>query len=81
MLTPQAKAGVEKILGNDDLASISTWLDDVRNAKRHHVGPLKSNAEAAAFSAKFPTNELWHYVDLPVGATNCSYVCYRAEFA
>ena len=67
MLNPQAKASVEKILGNDDLASVSTWLDDVRNAKKHHVGPLKADAEAKDFNAKFPTNELWHYVDLPVG--------------
>ena len=69
MLTPQAKSNIEKILGNDDFASISTWLDDVRNAKKHNVGPLKSDPEAAAFNEKFPTNELWHYVDLPVGAT------------
>ena len=42
LLTPAAKTSIEEILGNDDLASISTWLDDVRNAKKHHV-PIHSS--------------------------------------
>jgi hypothetical protein len=67
MLTPKAKASVVKILGNEDLASIATWLDDVRLAKKHHSGPLKEDAEAKEFK-RFPLNEVWHYVDLPVGS-------------
>jgi hypothetical protein len=69
MLTPEARAKVEKILGNDDLAATAGWLDDVRLAKKHHSGPLKDDPEAKAFNAKFPMNEVWHYVDLPVGST------------
>jgi len=29
---------------------------------------LSDDAEARAFNAKFPTNALWHFVDLPLGA-------------
>jgi len=72
MLTPEAKAKIEKILGNDDLAAIAGWLDDVRLAKKHQSGPLKNDPEAMELNAKFPMNEVWHYVDLPVGFTQYS---------
>src|SRR5476651_2142770 len=65
MLTPEAKAKIEKILGNDDLAAIGGWLDDVRLAKKHHTGPLKNDPEAKEFNGRFPANDVWHYVDLP----------------
>jgi hypothetical protein len=68
MLTPQAAENVKKILGDESLADVSTWLDDVRNAKKHHSGPLKYDDEAQAFNAKFPANEVWHFVNLPVGS-------------
>jgi hypothetical protein len=29
---------------------------------------LSDDAEARAFNAKFPTNALWHFVDMPLGA-------------
>lgn len=72
MLTPEARAKIEKILGNDDLAAIAGWLDDVRLAKKHRSGPLKDDPEAKEFNARFPMNEVWHYVDLPVGFTKYS---------
>jgi hypothetical protein len=70
LLTPEAKKSVEQILGNDDLAAVSTWLDDVRNLAHHHSGPLKGDAEAIEFNSRFPANDKWHYVDLPVGSPN-----------
>ncbi len=31
---------------------------------------MKDDPEAGAFNAKFPTNALWHFVDLPLGAVD-----------
>lgn len=72
MLTGIARAKVEAILGRDRMPAVATWLDDVRNAKKHSVGPLKSDPEARAFNDKFPENDEWHYVNLPVGLTTYS---------
>jgi S1/P1 Nuclease len=72
MLTPKARIEIQKLLGDDDLASIAVWLDDVRNLAYHHSGPLRDDPEAMAFNAKFAENDSWHFVDLPVGFTNYS---------
>jgi hypothetical protein len=72
MLTPEARIEIQKLLGDDDLASIAVWLDDLRNLAHHHSGPLRDDPEAMAFNAKFPENDSWHFVDLPVGLTNYS---------
>jgi S1/P1 Nuclease len=54
-------------LGHDtDLPSIANWADEVRAAASGR-GPLSDDPEARAFNAKFPTNALWHFVDLPLG--------------
>jgi hypothetical protein len=66
-LTPEARAHVVKILGNDDLAAIAIWMDDLRSAA-FHTGPLGSDPEALKFNAEFPGNGQWHYVDLPLGS-------------
>jgi hypothetical protein len=65
-LSPSARAAVIRILGNDDLAAVAVWADDLRSVARHQ-GPLANDAEAHAFNAKFPRNYSWHYVDLPLG--------------
>jgi len=53
--------------GHDtDLPSIANWADDVRAAAGGR-GPLRDDPEARAFNDKFPTNALWHFVDLPLG--------------
>jgi hypothetical protein len=72
MLSSKARGEIQKLLGNDDLASIAVWLDDVRNLAHHHSGPLKDDPEAKAFNSKFPENDSWHFVNLPVGFTNYS---------
>jgi S1/P1 Nuclease len=69
-LYPTAQSHIAALLaqGHDtDLPSIANWADEVRAAASGR-GPLKDDAEAAAFNAKFPTNALWHFVDLPLGA-------------
>jgi S1/P1 Nuclease len=69
-LTPGTQTRIATLLaqGHDaDLPSIANWADDVRAAASGY-GPLKDDAEARAFNAKFPTNALWHFVDLPLGA-------------
>jgi hypothetical protein len=52
---------------NTDLPSIANWADEVRAAASGR-GPLSDDPEVRAFNAKFPTNALWHFVDLPLGA-------------
>jgi hypothetical protein len=69
-LSSAAQAHIAAILaaGHDsDLPSIANWADNVRAAAAGH-GPLNDDPEARAFNAKFPTNALWHFVDLPLGA-------------
>ena len=71
-LSPAAQSHVAALLaeGHDtDLPSIANWADEVRAAASGR-GPLSDDAEARAFNAKFPTNALWHFVDLPLGAGN-----------
>jgi S1/P1 nuclease len=71
-LTPATQSQVAALLaqGHDvDLPSVANWADEVRAAASGR-GPLKDDPEAEAFNAKFPTNALWHFVDLPLGAEN-----------
>ena len=69
-LSPSTQSHVAALLtqGHDtDLPSIANWADDVRAAAAGR-GPLSDDPEARAFNEKFPTNALWHFVDLPLGA-------------
>lgn len=66
-LTPEARSHVVKILGSDDLASIASWMDDLRTAY-FHTGPLASDPDALRMNSLFPNNGQWHYVDLPLGS-------------
>ena len=65
-LTADARRHVVAILGSDDLASIASWMDELRSAY-FHTGPLAADPEALRFNAEFPKNSEWHYVDLPLG--------------
>ena len=65
--TTQSHVAALLAQGHDtDLPSIANWADEVRAAGSGR-GPLSDDAEARAFNAKFPTNALWHFVDLPLG--------------
>ncbi len=66
-LSTEARAHVVKILGSDDIASIASWMDQVR-AAYFHSGPLGDDPEALRFNHEFPKNGEWHYVDLPLGS-------------
>ncbi len=69
-LSPATQSRIEAILApgaETDLPSIANWADEVRAAASGR-GPLSNDAEARAFNSKFPTNALWHFVDLPLGA-------------
>jgi hypothetical protein len=65
-LNAKGRAGVTKVLGSIDLASIATWPDDVKLAARGK-GPLVNDPEANTFNHAFPKNGLWHFVNLPLG--------------
>jgi S1/P1 Nuclease len=67
-LTPAAKARVDGILAGDKLDMTPVWMDRVRDVAKGMDGPLKDDADAAAFNAKFKYNSTWHYVDLPLEA-------------
>jgi hypothetical protein len=72
-LTPQVKARIAGILAGDKLAMTPIWLDKARSAgKNPPTGPLKDDAETKAFIADFAHNDIWHYVNLPVGAVSYS---------
>ena len=78
-LTPQVSAALARILQDTDtlspgaLASVATWADDVRARARHGTvaeGWGQADIEEAdQFNADNPSNPLWHFVDLPLGAT------------
>ena len=57
---------VTAILGTNDLASVSVWADHLRDAQRNR-GPLRSDPQAHDFNRRFPHNDSWHYVNLPLG--------------
>ena len=66
MLQPSARQAVVRILGNDDLAAVSTWADELKQAEKLQ-GPMADNPEAAGVNAKFPANHRWHFADLSLG--------------
>jgi hypothetical protein len=71
-LSPEVRAIVHELLirgRSSNLAAVSTWADDVREASRGR-GPLVNDPEAASFNQAFPENFLWHFVDLPLGTEN-----------
>ncbi len=53
LLHERARRQVKTILGTDDLAGVSVWLDQLRSAD-HGTGPLAGNVEAATFNKKIP---------------------------
>jgi hypothetical protein len=71
-LSASAQSHVAALLAqgyDTDLPSIANWADEVRAAASGR-GPLSDDAEARAFNSKFPTNALWHFLDLPLGAND-----------
>jgi hypothetical protein len=72
LLPTDVRTRIERLLASGpdrDLASVSTWADDVREASRGR-GVLVGDPEAGSFNQRFPNNYLWHFVDLPLGSTS-----------
>jgi hypothetical protein len=71
LLSTNTAARVERILGTNDLASVAVWADQVRDAQRNR-GPLRNDPEVREFNRRFPNNQNWHYVNLPLGTLRYS---------
>jgi hypothetical protein len=72
LISPTTQAKVQELLaqgGDKDLVSIASWADQVIIAS-HDEGPLRGNQEAIEFNQKFPKSGMWHFVNLPLGATS-----------
>ena len=72
VLSPTSRAKVQELLregGNEDLISVASWPDEVLIAA-HDEGPLRGNQEAIEFNQKFPKSGMWHFVNLPLGASS-----------
>ncbi len=70
LISSGTRAKVEALLkqcGEEDLASASTWADDIRpNARSDKPRPQ----DADSFNRQFPDNSNWHFVDLPLGTNS-----------
>lgn len=65
-LTAEARAAIQPLLrSGETLATIATWPDDVKRAKKK-TGPLAHDSEAQRFDETFPDNREWHFVNLPL---------------
>jgi hypothetical protein len=72
LLAADVARRVERILGTNDLGSVAVWADHVREAQRNR-GPLRSDPEVQEFNRRFPQNQNWHYVNLPLGTLRYSH--------
>jgi hypothetical protein len=70
LINAETRAKVQALLsqsGEHDLASASTWADDIRpNARSDRPRPQ----DADAFNSRFPDNASWHFVNLPLGTSS-----------
>ena len=70
LISSETQAKVQQLLnqsGDRDLASASTWADEVRE-NSHSDRPRPKDADA--FNHQFPNNASWHFVDLPLGTSS-----------
>jgi hypothetical protein len=70
LISFETKVKVQQSLdesGDRDLASASTWADEIRE-NAHLDQPRPKDAEA--FNLQFPNNASWHFVDLPLGTSS-----------
>jgi hypothetical protein len=70
LISSETRLKMQQLLdasGDQDLASASTWADEVReNARLNHPRPR----DAEAFNRQFPNNTSWHFVNLPLGTVS-----------
>ncbi|HVF49964.1 MAG TPA: S1/P1 nuclease [Pyrinomonadaceae bacterium] len=67
MLNQRARTAIRNLLGNQRLADVALWADDLKGA-REGEGPLARDAEARKFNQRFPDNADWHFVNLPLAS-------------
>jgi len=70
-LAPATRAAIASLLGNDDMAAVAVWLDDLRQATRGR-GRLVDDAEVIAFNRRHPQHAEWHFVNLPLDSATFS---------
>ena len=63
MLTPKAKTAVDQIRGQESLADLAVWPDEIKPpfGRKHNTAPAKE------FNAAHKDNRAWHFVNLPLG--------------
>jgi S1/P1 Nuclease len=70
LISSETRLKVQHLLDESedkDLASASTWADEVReNARPNHSRPW----DAEAFNREFPNNRSWHFVNLPLATVS-----------
>jgi hypothetical protein len=69
LISPATASKIEQLLqeaGDKDLVSIACWADEAVLAARGE-GPLSGDPEAQEFNRKFPINNRWHFINLPLG--------------
>lgn len=72
LISSETQVKVQRLLnecGEQDLASASTWADDIR--ENAHLDQQRPK-DAEAFNNQFPNNASWHFVDLPLGTRSFS---------
>jgi len=77
-LNPAAQKAVTDIMSHSsipelqDVSSAATWPDDIRKSSTpSHSGYLVKNHNPAAldFNNRFPTNNVWHFINYPLDGT------------
>ena len=70
LISSETRSKVQQLLdesGDKDLASASTWADEVReNARLNRPRPW----DAEAFNREFPNNASWRFVNLPLATVS-----------
>lgn len=70
LISSETRFKVQQLLdesGDKDLATASTWADEVReNARLNRPRPW----DAEAFNREFPDNARWHFVNLPLATVS-----------
>jgi S1/P1 Nuclease len=70
LISSKTRVKVQQLLdesGDKDLASASTWADEIReNARLNHPRPK----DAEIFNRQFPNNTSWHFVNLPLATAS-----------
>lgn len=70
LLDENVRAKVDQLSDPTEVPKTAVWLDKARSAYKKHQGPLADDEEAMDFSTRFPHHDLWHFVNLPLGAAS-----------